>query len=168
MKGTMNQPDQAKLREMNWRRPLTEAERAELCAPLAKNPEALVDLKIEAELTRALAKLPDAMVSPNFTARVLKAVELEIKHQQRESVPHWLAWLQRGWLPKVAFVSLLVCAGLAGYHRHNIVARARLAHEVAAVSAASGAVSSPEDFDAIRLLNKPASADMDLLAALTK
>ena len=168
MKGTMNQPDQDKLRELNWRRPLTDAGQAELRAALAKNPEALADLEIEIELTRALSKLPNAPVSSNFTARVLQAVELETKRQERGSVPHWFARLQRGWLAKAAFVSLLVCAGLAGYHRHTIVARARLAHEVAAVSTASAAVSNPEDFDAIRMLNKPASADVDLLAALTK
>ena len=163
----MNQPDPTKLRETNWRRPLTGAEEAELRAALAKSPDALEDFEAEVELSRALAKLPDAPVSSNFTARVLQAVGLEAKRGARQPENSFLAWLRHGWLPKVAFATLLVCAGLAGYQRHNIVARARLAHEVAAVSAVAN-VSNPEDFDAIRLLNKPASADVDLLAALTK
>ena len=164
----MNQPDPNKFREANWRRPLTDSEQAELRAALAKNPAALADLEIEIELTRALAKLPNAPLSSNFTARVLQAVGLEAKSGGRQPENSFLAWLQHGWLPKTAFASLLVCAGLLGLHRHNIVARARLAHEVAAVSAVANVSNNPEDFDAIRLLNKPASADMDLLAALTK
>lgn len=168
MKGQMNQPDPSKFREINWRRPLSDAEQAELRAVLAKNPGALADLEMETELTRALAKLPNAPVSSNFTARVLQAVELEAKRGACHPENSFLAWLRLGWLPKFAFATLLVCAGLAGYQRHTIVARARLANEVAAVSAASAAVSIPEDFEAIRLLNKPASADTDLLAALTR
>ena len=168
MKGTMNQSDPNKFREANWRLPLTDAGQAGLRAALAKNPEALADLEIEVGLTRALAKLPNAPVSSNFTARVLQAVELEAKRQERRPAKSVFAWLRRGWLPKTAVASLVVCAGLFALHRQTIVARARLAHEVAAVSAASAAVSNPEDFDAIRLLNKPASADVDLLAALTK
>ncbi len=168
MKGTMNQPDQEKLRELNWRRPLTDVEQAELRAALAENPEALAELELESNLTQALERLPNAPVSSNFTARVLQAVGLETKRQARGPVPRSLAWLRHGWLPKTAAASLVVCGVLFAAHRQTIVARARLAHEVAAVSAASAAVSNPEDFDAIRLLNKPASADVDLLAALTK
>ena len=164
----MNQPDPTKLREAGWRLPLTDAEQAQLRAALAKDPGALADFEAEVELTRALAKLPVAPVSSNFTARVLQAVELELKRGGRQPENSLLAWLRLGWLPKAAVAALLVCAGLAGYQRQTIVARARLAHEVAAVSAASAAMSSPEDFEAIRLLNKPASADTELLAALTK
>lgn len=164
----MNQPDQDKLRELNWRRPLTDVEQAELRTVLAKNPDALAELELENNLAQVLEKLPNTPVSSNFTARVLQAVELQAKRGGWQPENSLLAWLRHGWLPKTAVASLVVCTGLFALHRQTIVARARLAHEVAAVSAATAAVSNPEDFDAIRLLNKPASADVDLLAALTK
>ena len=70
MKG---EPIQNPLRELVWRRKLTEAEHAGLRA----QPETQADLELESRLTEALARLPDAPVPSNFTARVLQAVERE-------------------------------------------------------------------------------------------
>src|ERR1700690_4482069 len=68
-----DEPLQNPLRELVWRRKLTEAERAGLRAP----PETQADLEFESLLTEGLARLPDAPVPSNFTARVLQAAERE-------------------------------------------------------------------------------------------
>ena len=68
-----NEPLQNPLRELVWRRKLTDAERAGLGA----QPEVQADLEIESRLSETLARLPDAPVPSNFTARVLQAVERE-------------------------------------------------------------------------------------------
>ena len=71
-----NEPLQSSLRELLWRRRLTDAERA----GLRSQPEIQADLEIESRLSEALADLPDTPVSSNFTARVLQAVERESIH----------------------------------------------------------------------------------------
>ncbi len=157
MKGTMNEPD--KSQEMNWRRPLTAAELRDV---LAKKPDARAEWESEIRLTQALGKLPNAPVSSNFTARVLQAIELESKCAERDFSPRWLVWLRSGWIPKLAFASLVVCSGLFSYHQHGVANRKNLARDMATIS---GVVAeySPEDLDAIRNLDK-AKPDTELLA----
>lgn len=160
MKGTMNEPH--KFQELNWRRTLPAAEQDELRAALAKNPEALAEFESEVGLTYALGKLPAAPMSSNFTARVLQAVELESKRAERNIAPRWLVWLRSGWIPKLAFASLMVCAGMLSYHQHDMVTRKNLARDMAAISVVV-ADFSPEDLAAIRNLDK-AKPDIELLA----
>lgn len=167
MKEPMNESLENKLRELNWRRPLSGTEQAELLASLAQNSNPLAEWQSEAELTRLLTELRDVPVPSNFTARVLEMVELDAKRQQRGFAPLWSAWLKRGWLPKTA-IALLIGAALFGYHSHNVTARSKLAHDIAAVSGVAS-VSGPyilEDFEAIRRLDKPPTPDKDLLALL--
>ena len=58
-----NDPLYHRLRELSWRRKLTDSEEAELRAWLAAHPEAQAGWEVEAELNQALGRLPDAPVS---------------------------------------------------------------------------------------------------------
>jgi len=63
--------DQAKdqLRELNWRRPLTEAEQAQLRGWLETDPEERADWEAEARLTEGLSQLSDALSRAILGAR---------------------------------------------------------------------------------------------------
>src|SRR5688572_5741555 len=94
-------PNYERLREIGWRRPLTEAEQAELREWLATHPEDHSDAEVEAALTQALANLPEAPMPSNFASRVLEAVEREAQPVTPKglfvSVPWW-----RSFLPRIA------------------------------------------------------------------
>ena len=151
-------PHYERLREIGWRRPLTDAEQAELREWLAAHPEHHSEAEAEAALTQALANLPEAPMPSNFTSRVLQAVEQETHAEthtvQRASVPWW-----RAFIPRIAVATLIV--GITGfsYWRHQAAKQEELvdtAKNLAIVDAAA-----LEDFEAIRHLSQ---ADDGLLA----
>lgn len=115
----MNQdPVYQKLCEIGWRRPLTEAEQAELRAWLVTHPEAQAEVEADAALSVALEKLPDAPLPSNFTARVLQAIEREAVAKKRVSpgeAPWW-----RVWLPRFAVAFLLVGGGFFVWQNHSL------------------------------------------------
>src|SRR5260370_23944746 len=87
-------PLYTQLREAGWRRKLTSAEEAQLCAWLAANPQEQKDWEAETAMNHALARLPDVEVPSNFTARVLAAVEREKQgaaHPIGHRRPSWRA-----------------------------------------------------------------------------
>jgi anti-sigma factor RsiW len=155
----------SRLRELSWRRKLTEAEAAELRARLAADPDARGDWEAESALSAALDRLPDAPVPSNFTARVMQAVEREAARPRAWSW-HW------NWhvlVPRLAVATaVVVVAGLA-VHRHAVYAqRVALVKSVARVTG-SQPVPSPEaleNFDAIRRMSRPQHADDELLALM--
>lgn len=153
-----------RLREIGWRRPLTEAEQAELRAWLAAHPDHQADAEAEALLTQALAKLPDAPMPSNFTARVLQAIEREDAGPQRagQSPAGW--W--RVLLPRLAVVSVITVVGLFAYLHRQTVKQEELAEAAKrfVTVAGSGPLSDPavlEDFEVIRRMGQ---ADEGLLA----
>ena len=157
-----------RLRELSWRRKLTDAEEAQLRALLAARPEAQADWDAEATLNAALGRLPDAPVPSNFTARVLQAVEREAAGELRQDEGNWQFWRRLRWLPKVAFAAVVLGTGLVSYRQLQAARFAEYAHSVAAVSGVAS-VPSPEvlkDFDAIRASNPSPLPDEQLLAAL--
>ena len=151
-------PNYERLREIGWRRPLTDAEQAELREWLAAHPEYQADAEVEAALTQAMTKLPDAPMPSNFTSRVLQAVERETQATERAIRPARSPWW-RGFIPRLAVATLLV--GITGfsYWRHQAVKQEEL------VDAAKNLVTvdpaALEDFEAIRHLSQ---ADDGLLA----
>ncbi len=159
-KDTMkNEPLQNPLRELAWRRKLTEAERAELRA----QPEAQADLELESRLSEALARVPDASVPSNFTARVLQAIERE---EARAGRTRSWSWYWRVLVPRVAVaVAVVGFAGLA-YQRHELDKRAQLAKDIALLAEAQPvpSVEALKNFDAIERMSQPARADEELLA----
>jgi hypothetical protein len=156
---------QSRLREIGWRRKLTEAELAELRAQLAADAGARADWELEAALTAALARLPEAPVPSNFTARVLQAVERE------ESRPHRWSW-SWNWpalVPRLAFAALMITFGGLAFHHHAIYTqRTTLARNVALVTAGQPlpSMEALENFDAIRRLSQAQRADDELLVLM--
>jgi hypothetical protein len=164
----MNDADYQKVRELSWRRKLTEAEDAELQKYLVAHPEAKADWETDAELNRFLDGLPAAPpVASNFTAQVMQAVERETAVPARAE--GWFArGLLRNWLPRAAAACLVAGVVLLGYHEHQTRAREAMARRVADLARAVSA--SPEllaNYDHIRRLgDTPPRADTNLLALL--
>jgi len=157
-----DEPLQNRLRELAWRRKLTEAERKEL----SSQPEAQADLELESRLSDALARVPDAPVPSNFTARVLQAVEREEARGAR--TPGW-SWYWRVLIPRVAMAAAVV--GLAGlaYQQHQLEKRAQLAKDVALLADAQPlpSIEALKNFDAIQRMSQTTpQADDKLLALL--
>lgn len=157
-------PVYQRLRELSWRRPLTESEQAELRAWLAAHPVAQDEWEVEKHLSAMLQQLPDAPVPSNFTARVLQVVGQETAAAGRRSgFPCAGRW--RVFLPRTAAAMVIVGLGLFAYHRY-------LAHRLVTdvgIVAAVPEVPKPEvleDFEAIRRLGSAARPDEDLLALL--
>jgi anti-sigma factor RsiW len=160
-----NDPIYNRLRELSWRRRLTDPEEAELRAWLSAHPEAQAEWEAEAGLNASLSRLPDAPVPGNFTARVLQAVEREAAADLRRREGRWLTWLRRRWLPRMAFAIVIVGAGFVSYQKVEAANRRKLAESVAVVSSVSS-LPSPDilkDFDAIRALNSTPPPDEELL-----
>ena len=159
-------PNYERLREIGWRRPLSETEQTELRRWLAAHPEHQSDAEVEAALTQALAKLPDAPVPSNFTSRVLQAIEREtsaLEHTaRRAAVPWW-----RALIPRLAVATAVVGISAISYWRYQGVKhRGQLADAARNLVTVTGAgpLSDPavlEDFEVIRQLSQ---ADEGLLA----
>ena len=160
----MNQdPVYKRLRELSWRRPLTESEQAELRAWLAAHPEAQAGWEVEKHLSAMLQQLPDAPVPSNFTARVLQAVAQEAAAAGQRPGFQW-AWRWRVFLPRTAAAVVVVGLGLFAYHRYD----AGLATDVRIVAAVPEVpkLEVLEDFEAIRRLGSTPQPDEELLALL--
>ena len=155
----------SQLRELSWRRKLTDAEQAELHAYFAAHPDARADWEMESALNAALDRLPDAPVPSNFTARVLQAVERE------EARPRGWSW-NWNWhvlVPRVAVAAVVVVfTGLAIHHHAIYSQRVAFVKSVALVTGGQP-LPSPEaleNFDAIRRMSRPQHADDELLALM--
>jgi anti-sigma factor RsiW len=157
-----------RLRELSWRRLLTDAEQAELRAWLAAHPKAQAEWEAEAGLNAALVRLPDVPVPSNFTARVLQAAQRERSAELRRPELRLLTWLRVRWLPKTAFAAVVVGVGLLTYHQVQATHRQKLARSLTTVSAVSSmpSVEILKDFEAIRALTPTPAPDEDLLALL--
>ena len=158
-----NDPVNQRLRELAWRRKLTEAELAQW---RAAQPEAAADAEAEAALSDALAALPNAPIPSNFTARVLQ--ELEREGQRPAARRRDWSWVWRVLVPRAALASVVVGASLFAYHRHQFADRLALGASIATVTGV-GSLPSPqilEDFDVIQKLDTTPPADRDLVAWL--
>jgi len=155
------------LREASWKRKLTPAEEAELRNWLAVHPEARDEWEADAALNRVLDHLPEVAVSSNFTARVLKAVELESAAAARTTQPK-SKWFWRSFLPKAALASVFVVMSVMSYREALAEKRQRLAKSVATVSQVAS-LPGPDilkDFEAIQQLSRSPAPDLELLALL--
>jgi anti-sigma factor RsiW len=152
-----------RLREIGWRRPLTEVEQAELRAWLAAHPEAQASVAEDAALSGALAGIPDAPVPSNFTARVLQSIERETAttERARTSAPWW-----RVLIPRIATATVVVGIGVIAYRHNQAVTPEELAEAASNLVTVAGTapLSDPaviEDFEVIRQMSQ---ADESLLA----
>ena len=145
-------------REMVWRRPLTDAERA----ALGEVP----DLDLEASLTENLAKIPDVPVPSNFTASVMAAVERE---DARKVDSLLFRWNWRVLMPRaIATAAILVFTGTI-WERYELNSqRSILARNISQVASAKPLPSFDAlyNFDAILRMSQPVAADKELLALM--
>jgi hypothetical protein len=148
-------------REKVWRRELTPAE---LDSAAQVSPAGWEDLALDNSLTAVLRRLPEAEVSSNFTARVLRSVELENARVARRATPGALALR---WLPRFALAcALVVAAFVAGRQKLDTKRSAEMARSVASIPAPSLPADILEDFDAIQVMSRTPSADVQLLALM--
>jgi len=111
-------PTVTRLREIAWRRPLTNAEKIELRAWLGAHPEAQAEWAGELELSRVVAKLPNAPAPSNFTARVLAAVEREVQAQELGNARS-RAWWWRVFLPRTAAAAAILVIAFSIYRMNE-------------------------------------------------
>ncbi len=144
------------LRELSWRRKLTEAEAAELRAWLAAHPEAQADWGVEADLNKALRRLPDAPVASNFTARVMRAIEREKPVRSAGSRSAWQWRWRPKWLVRFGLAAVVLALGLLTVHlREERQQQAGMIRRLASVSG-DAPMPSPEvltNFEVIVALN---------------
>ena len=155
-----NEPLQNPLRELLWRRKLTDAERAGLRA----QPEMQADLEIESRLSGVLARLPDAPVPSNFTARVLQTVERESARPRATN----RSWIWHVLVPQAAVAAVVIAFAGLGIRRYEFNAnRDALTKNVVLVAAAQPmpSVDALKNFNAIQRMSQP-HADDELLVLL--
>jgi anti-sigma factor RsiW len=163
----MNDPVYQHLREIAWRRKLSEAEEVELREWLAAHPDAAAECEIEFALSEALGRLPDAPVPTNFTARVLQGVEREVMHpapRRRD----WV-WIFHVLLPRAALSMLIVGVGVFGYQRHRVkVERVAVKDSLVTIATVPSLPSLEvlQNFDVIQKLDTESAADQELLALM--
>lgn len=159
-------PVYQRLREIAWRRKLTDSEQAELHAWLAIHPEAEAEHRLESAVNDALRRIPDAPVPSNFTARVVQAIERE-ERQATRNARDW-NWIWRVLVPRTAAAMLVVGAGVIAYEQIRDERRARTTESIKTVLGVT-VLPSPEvleDFDVIRRLDAVPAADQELIALL--
>ena len=114
------------------------------------------------ELRELLSRLADAPVSSNFTARVMRAVELEELQAARTRGWHW-NW--HSLLPRAAATATVVIAAGFTFYQHEIYnGRVEIAKNFVLVANALPSVDALQNFDAIQRMSQPAHADEELLA----
>jgi hypothetical protein len=153
-------PDE--LHELLWRQKLTDAEWEKLRA----RPVISAELELESRLSEALTRISDAPMRSNFTARVMRSVELEDSRRTRK----WnFTWNWHALLPRVAVAAVVIgFTGFAFRHHEIYHQRSELAKNVALVAAAQPlpSVEALKNFDAIQRMSQPQHADEELLALL--
>ncbi len=156
------------LRELSWRRKLTEAEAAELRAWLAAHPEAQAGWEVEAGLNEVLHRLPDAPVASNFTALVMRAIEREKPMRSAGSRSAWQWLWQPKWLVRFGLAAVVLALGLLTVHLRE--ERQQQAGMIRRLASVSGDEPMPSlevltNFDLIVVLN---TATTDRMLALAR
>ena len=166
----MNETEFGQLIETARVRRLTPDEEARLHGWLLLHPEAQFAWDEEQQLTQHLRGLPDALITPNFTDRVLAAVERELGAAQSRRANPLRAWWQQ-WLPapRLAIAAVAVATVGVSIWQYRVQDHRRVAESVQAIStvAAMPGVELLQEFELInRLRQLPAGDDDGLIAAL--
>ena len=116
------------------------------------------------ELRELLSHLSDAPVASNFTARVMRAVELEDLQTART---HGWRWNWHALLPRAAATAAVVIAAGFAFQQYGAAnRRAEITKSVMIIARAQElpTVEALQNFDAIQRMSQPAHADEGLLA----
>lgn len=170
---SMNQdPLAQELREKICRRPLTQAEQAQLDAWLAVHPEARADWSADVALNAALARLSEKPAPSNLTARVLAEIDREdlATAGARNTKTNFFGLGSWGWVTRTAVVVAVLGLGVLAY-RHQQVRPdpVQNVHNLAAAMRTTPSLPPEllEDFDLISSLPPPfPGADMELLSVM--
>lgn len=161
-----NDPVYQRLREIGWRRKLTEAEQEELRDWLAAHPEAAAEHEGESALNTVLVRLPDASVPTNFTTRILQAIERD--EQQAAPRSRDRTWIWRVLVPRTAAAMLVLGVGAFATHSYRVKQRTVIGDSLVTIATVPTMPSAEEleDFDAIQRLDMDSAADQELIALL--
>jgi hypothetical protein len=163
----MEDPKFQEWTHLGWRRPLRADELVQVEELLASNPRTRAQWESDAALNGCLDRLAPPVVSSNFTARVLQRARSK---PMRPARPWFLPsqWVPAGWLPRLAVSGLMVCLGLFSVLEYQVLHRARMARNMAALSrlATLPPMDWLKNFDTIDKLSKVKVADEDLLTVL--
>ena len=167
----MNPPELVRLMELARRRVLTEREQTQLNTLLAAYPEAWPERQDEQALARLLRRLPGAPLASNFSARVMRAIELEDAQSARTA--RQPVGRFRGWFARLSWSTVAVALSLTGWVQYRAWQRAEYARSVTTISevAALPSVEVLRDFDVVQSFTRAPSAteteaDLKLLALL--
>ena len=163
------------LLEASWRRKLTPEEETRLQHYLAAHPEAQAQWEDEAALSFHLRQLPEAPLSSNFTSRLLQALELEQRRQERSRPVSLFArcreWMKRH-LPQTVSAMLLCVLLAGGFQQYRSYTRKQVAESVGKFYSVTRVLPKPEvfeDFEVIHQLGQVQPVnDEELLAALQR
>ena len=163
----MNQHlDETQLREIAWRRPLTDAELARLEAVLCADPQAREEWLADAALSRALQRMSRRPAPSNLAARVMAEIDRDPAHREAHAVPlPFIRWLR--WAGGVTAVLLLGGGFWWQHHNQQIAAQQTKALTTFARSTEATQLPSPEaleNFEVILRIHPEPLADMELLA----
>lgn len=179
----MDHQDDNTFRDIIRKRRLKPDEMSRIDRRVNQQPSEGADWESEQLLTEVLQQLPDAPFSPNFTDKVMRAVELETNRPVpvRPAVSAWMRSFNL--LQYATVIAVVMVAGWfalqqrkAAFEASDALAQAKadLARAQVARDAATFHASAPvpsiewlKDFDAIsRLSSMPYDVDLDLLAAV--
>lgn len=119
---------------------------------------------VQGQVRGLLSRLPEVPVASNFTARVMKAVELEEMRHSRWRV---FGWNWRVFFPRATVTAAVVGFAVFTFHQHEVSSQ-RLALAKNAVLVAESQpmpnMDALKNFDAIQRMSQPARPDNELLA----
>ena len=161
----MKETPEDELLRLSLRAGLTPEDGARLDSLLAAHPEARATWEEDRALGRALQSLPDVPLSSNFTARVLRAVDLDAAQEARR--PRSRSWF-RVLLPRLSWTAAALLLAFFGVQEYRAVQRLELARDVSLMEMAKlPGADVLQDFDAINQLPQiAATSDEELLNAL--
>jgi hypothetical protein len=161
-------PVEQELRELAWRRPLSEAEQVRLQEWLARHPGRRAEWEADAALSAALARLVRQSAPSNLMARTLAAIDREDSATAGGQPAGWFGWLgSLGWVPRIAVVVGVLGGGVFWHQHHRrVLEQTEAMATLVRVTEASG-MPSPEaleNFEVILRIHPALQADTELLS----
>lgn len=159
--------DETQMRELAWRRPLTEAELARLEEVLQVNPDTREEWLADARLSEALRQLPQQPAPSNLAARVLAEIDRDRSARSLSQKSPWLLARWQRWAGGAT--ALLLLSGGFWWQQHAQRLAAQQTKALTTFARSTEATQLPsaealENFEVILRIHPEPLADMELLA----